>query len=221
MMLMKIAGRVRGLFAGNYPENREDEQFHVNSRGDQIVAQGLPEQTEIVRLGESWQVSNASAFAPGTALPTTTAALTLWNGESAGGKSYVIDSVALTEIVVDATQSNMSTVVCMLGKPPVTAPTDAALVIRSLSGRTYGGRARTVVLSSTVVNDGWFPLGTSAPAAAAAAGSAWKQMDWPLRGMYIVPPGASFNLHALKVAATAGQCILTVRWHEVQLIVRS
>jgi hypothetical protein len=42
-MLIKIAGRVRGLFAGNYPENREDEQFHLNSRGDQLVAQALPE----------------------------------------------------------------------------------------------------------------------------------------------------------------------------------
>lgn len=220
-MLIKIAGRVRGLFAGNYPENREDEQFHVNSRGDQLIAQGLPELTEIVRLGESWQVSNSAGFAPGTSLPTTSAALTLWNGESAGGKSYVMDSISLTEIVVDATQSNMSTVVVMVGKPPVAAPTDAALAIRSLSGRTYGGRARTVVLTSTVVNDGWFPCGTSAPAAAAVAGSAWKQMDWPLRGMYIIPPGGSFNAHALKVAATAAQCLLTFRWHEVQLIVKS
>ena len=220
-MLMKIAGRVRGLFAGNYPENREDEQFHVNSRGDQIVAQGLPELTEIVRLGESWQVSSASGFAPATGLPTTTAALVLWNGESAGGKSYVIDSLSVSEIVVDATQSNMTSAFVMLGKPPVAAPTDAALVIRSLSGRTYGGRARTVVLSATVVNDGWFPCGTSAPAAAAAAGSAWKQMDWPLKGLYVVPPGGSFNAHVVKVAATAGQAILTIRWHEVQLIVKS
>lgn len=220
-MLIKIAGRVRGLFAGNYPENREDEQFHCNSRGDQLVAQALPELTEIVRMGESWQVSNATAFAAATAIPTTTAALVLWNGESAGGKSYVIDSIALTEIVVDVTQSNMSTVFVMVGKTPVAAPTDAALVVRSLSGRTYGGRARTVVLSATVVNDGWFPCGTSAPAAAAAAGSAWKQMDWPLRGMYVIPPGGSFNAHVAKVAATASQCLLTIRWHEVQLIVKS
>jgi hypothetical protein len=41
-MLNKIVGRVRGLFAGNYPENREDEQFHLNNRGDQIIAQGCP-----------------------------------------------------------------------------------------------------------------------------------------------------------------------------------
>lgn len=219
-MLIKIAGRVRGLFAGNYPENREDEQFHVNTRGDQLVALGLPELTEVVRLGESWQVISASGIAPLTAIPTTVAGLVLWNGESAGGKSYVIDSVGIAEIVVDATQSNMTTAFVMVGKPPVTAPADAALVIRSLSGRTYGGRGRTVV-GGTVVNDGWFPAGTSAPAAPAAGGSAWKCMDWPLKGLYIIPPGGSFNIHAVKVAATAGQCLLVIRWHEVQLIVKS
>jgi hypothetical protein len=219
-MLIKIAGRVRGLFAGNYPENREEEQFHVNSRGDQLVSQGLPLQTEIVRLGDSWQVISSAGIAALTALPTTTAGLTLWNGEPDGGKSYVIDSVGNSEIVVDVTQSNMTALFVMLGKPPVTAPTDAALVIRSLSGRTYGGRARTVV-GGTVVNDGWFPAGTSAPAAPAVAGSAWKQMDWPLNGLYIVPPGGSFNIHAVKVAATAAQNLLNIRWHEVQLIIKS
>ena len=113
-MLIKIAGRVRGLFAGNYPENREDEQFHLNSRGDQIVAQGLPERTEIVRLGDSWQVMTSSAQAPLTAVPTTTGALNLWNGEQANGKCYVIDRVQVSEIVVDATQSNMTAVFAQL-----------------------------------------------------------------------------------------------------------
>lgn len=219
-MLIKIAGRVRGLFSGNYPENREEEQFHLNSRGDQIVAQGLPERTEIVRLGDSWQTLLASGVAPLTALPTTTAGLTLWNGEPSNGKSYVIEAVTGYEAVVDATQSNMTTLFVMNNKTPVTAPTDAGLGIRSLSGRTYGGRARTVA-GGTVVNDGWFPCGNSAPAAAAAAGSAWKCADIPLNGLYIVPPGGAFNVHAAKVAATAAQMFLGIRWHEVQLIVKS
>jgi hypothetical protein len=220
-MLVKIAGRVRGLFSGNYPENREDEQFHLNSRGDMIVAQGLPQLTEIVRLGDSWQVSNATPIAALTAIPTTNCGLAIWNGESAGGKSYVIDSVAATEVVVDATQSNMTTLFVMNNKTPVTAITDAGLTIRSLSGRTYGGKARTLLTGTTIVNDGWFPAGSSAPAAAAVAGSGWKTADVPLNGLYIVPPGGQFNLHASKVAATASQMVFTIRWHEVQLIVKS
>jgi hypothetical protein len=93
-MISKIAGRVRGLFAGNYPENREDEQFHLNPRGDQCVAQGLPELTELTRMGWSWQVKNSTGLNSGTGLPTTTSGLTIWNGESDTGKCYAIDSVA-------------------------------------------------------------------------------------------------------------------------------
>lgn len=222
-MIFKIAGRVRGLFAGNYPENKEDEQFHLNSRGDQIVAQGLPPLTELVRLGNSWQVTTltASAVTAQSAKPTTTGGLLLWNGEPAAGLSYVIDSVACTEIVVDGTQSDCTALFVMLNKPPVTAPTDAGLLIRSLSGRTYGGRARTLHAGS-VTDDGWFPAGNSVAVAAAAAGSGWKQTDVNLNGMYIVPPGGAFNVAACKISgAGSNQCLYTIRWHEVQLIVRS
>lgn len=220
-MLIKIAGRVRGLFAGNYPENREDEQIHVNSRGDMLVAQSMPERTEIVRMGDSWQVMTSSAIAPLTAVPTTTGGLNLWNGEQSNGKTYVIDRVQVSEIVVDATQSNSTAVFAMLVRPPVTAPTDAALTIRSLSGRnSYSGRARTTV-NAAVTNDGWFPIGTSAPMAAAAAGSAWKVTDIALNGLYLVPPGGQFCVHAAKAAATAGQIHFSIVWHEVQMIVKS
>lgn len=220
-MLIKIAGRVRGLFAGNYPENREDEQIHLNSRGDLLVSQSMPSSAEIVRMGDSWQVSTSSATAPATALPTTTGALNLWNGENSNGKSYVIDSVQAYEIVVDATQSNCTTIFAMLVRPPVAAPTDAALTFRSLSGRNaYSGRARTTV-NASVTNDGWFAIGTSAPVAAAVAGSAWKCIDIPLNGVYIVPPGGQFCVQAAKVAATAGQMQFSIRWHEVQMIVKS
>ena len=162
----------------------------------------------------------SSAQAPLTALPTTTGALNLWNGEGANGKSYIIDRVQVSEIVVDATQSNMTAVFACLVRPPVATPTDAALTIRSLSGRTYGGRARTTAAAS-VTNDGWFPIGTSAPVAAAAAGSAWKVTDIPINGLYIVPPGGQFCVAAAKVAATAGQCHFSIVWHEAQLIIKS
>lgn len=220
-MLIKIAGRVRGLFAGNYPENREDEQIHLNSRGDLLVSQSMPERAEIVRMGDSWQVSTSSAIAPLTAAPTTTGALNLWNGEQSNGKTYVIDRIQVYEIVVDATQSNSTAVFAMLVRPPVTAPTDAALTVRSMSGRnSYSGRARTTV-NAAVTNDGWFPIGTSAPTAAAAAGSAWKVTDIAVNGLYLVPPGGQFCVHAAKAAATAGQCQFSITWHEVQMIVKS
>ena len=87
-MISKIAGRVRGFFAGNYPENREDEQLIINMRGDLAVAQSLPELAELVRLGNSWQVAATTGIAALTALPTTTSGISLVNGEPAGGGGW-------------------------------------------------------------------------------------------------------------------------------------
>jgi hypothetical protein len=214
---MKIAGRVRGLFAGNYPENREDEQFHLNTRGDQIVVQGLPELTELVRLGGSWQVATSTGQAALTALPTTVAGLSLWNGDPATGKCYAIDSFGSWEAVVDATQTDVTAIFACNNKPPVTTPTDAALAIRSLSGRTYGGKARTLA-GGTITNEGWFPHGTSGQMAAAAAGANWKVNEVMCRGLYLVPPGGMFSVQAVKAAAAAAaQQFFFIRWHEVQL----
>src|SRR5690349_17718708 len=115
-MLIKIAGRVRGIFACNYPENREEEQLHVNNSGDQVIAQGLPELTELVRLGDSWQINTTTGQAALTALPTTTAGLTLINNEPATGKCYAIDSFGSAEEVVDATQTDVTALFAMINK---------------------------------------------------------------------------------------------------------
>jgi hypothetical protein len=221
-MILKIAARVRGLFAGNYGENREDEQVHVNSRGDLVVAPGLPELTELVRLGDSWQVANSAGQAALTALPTTTAGLSLWNGEPDTGRCYAIDSFGSWEAVVDATQTDVTAIFACNNKTPVAAPTDAALTVRSLSGKTYGGKARTLA-GGTITNEGWFPHATpGAQMAAAAAGAQWKVNEVLCRGLYLVPPGGMFSVQAVKAAAAAAaQQFFFIRWHEVQLIVRT
>lgn len=206
---------VRGAFAANISE-LSPAAFFSNNRGDSLVAQALPELTEIVRMGGSYQVQTSAATAALTATPTTVAALSLYNGEAATGRTYVIDSVAAFEIVVDATQSNSTALFVLNNIVPVTAPADAALSIRSLAGRKYAGRARTVV-GGTVTNEGWFPAGSSAPSAPAAGGSAWKILDVPIKGLYIVPPGGLFSVQATKAVATAAQMQVVIRWHEVQL----
>jgi hypothetical protein len=218
--MIKIGARVRGLFAGNYPDNREDEQVHINNRGDSIWAQGLPFLTELVRLGDSWQVQTATAIAALTGYPTTVAALSLWNGEPGNGKCYVIDSIGCFEVVVDATQSDMTALFASIDLN-IAAPTDAAMTIRSLSGKLYGGRARTTVNAATTSLGFWYPHGPSVPLAPVNTGSGWKQQDTPLNGMYIVPPGGRFGVHAVKVAAAATQMQFFIRFHEVQLIIKS
>ena len=159
-----------------------------------------------------------AAVALVTAVPTTTAGFSLWNGETGpNAKSYVMDSAGIMDVVADATQTDQTAIMGMMNRTPVTAPTDAALTIRSLSGRSlYSGKARTLAAGS-VTDDGWLPLGNSNAGAAAAAGSLWKIQDVPLRGLYIIPPGGMFSIVGIKVAAAAAGSRYFMRWHEVVL----
>lgn len=212
--LHKIVSRVRGTDAGNYGENRDQEQFHIESNGGQIISQGLPPLAEIVRMGDSWQVLGAASTGL-TATPTTAGLLTLWNGEPGDGKSYVIDSVVATKVIIDVTTNDLFTVWAQIIRPPMATPTDAALTIRSLNGKySYGGRARTVATSTTIANR-WDAIAHSALQAPAIAGSAWEQVDTPLFGKYIIPPSGAFTLHASEVTATASTFRFCIRWHEV------
>ncbi len=223
-MLLKIAGRVRTLNPGNYPDNDEDQQFHLNPRGDQIIAQGLPELAELVRLGGSWQVASTTGQAALTALPTTTAGLSLLNNEPTTGKVYAIDSAAIWEGVVDATQSDQTALFAMLNKQGSALPTagTAETGLTSLSGRlNYDGSA-SAKRGATVVNDNWFPCGTSAPSGVTAvAGAIWKVTDVPLKGLYMVRPGSAFSIQAVKVAGAASQMFFAIRWHEVLMAWKS
>jgi hypothetical protein len=222
-MEIKVLGRVRGLNADNAPESREDQQLQLNSRGDALMVQALPELTELVRMGDSWQVRSATGVAALTAEPTTANGLGLWNGEPASGKCYAIDSFGSWEAVADATQADITLMFAMQNKVPVTAPTDLALAIRSASGRSgYGGKARTFV--GAVTDDGWFAHGTipKDPNVSTAAGVQWKINEVKVKGLYLVTPGGMFNIHAVKgAAAAAAQHKFFIRWHEVQLIYKA
>jgi hypothetical protein len=215
-MEFKMLARVRGFFADNHGEGREDVQPAVNNRGDVLVAQGLPALAETVRMGDSWGIMSAVAAAV-TAMPTTTAGHSLYNGEPATGKSYVIDSFGTIEVVVDATQQNSIAIVAMNGRVgSVAAPTDAGLTRSSMTGSAYSGLARTVA-GGTVVDNGWQPHGPSTPGATALAGAIWRVVEAQAQGLYIVHPGGQFNIAALKAAATASQIRYFIRWHEVRL----
>jgi hypothetical protein len=219
---MRVAGRIRGLFAGNYPENDEEQQMHLNNRGDQIVAPGLPELTELVRLGGSWQVNLTTGVAAVTGLPTTAAMMSLYNAEPGGGKSYAVDSFGYAEGITDATQNDSSILIAMCNKAPTTVQTDAGIAPRSLSGRSgYDGKAR-ITSGPTVVNDGWNYHGGSVTPVTTFAGTLWRVTEVQARGLYFIPPTGGFNIHVLKTAAAAAnQCFPFMRWHEIQIPYRT
>lgn len=210
----KITARVRGADPGTYPENRDEEQLHINNLGDLILSRAVLPLVETVRQGETWQV----LFGAGTALtgvPSTSGLGTVWNGEPGNGKYFVIDSVQCFRPIIDVTTVDMATLWAQISRPPVATPTDAALAIRSLSGRySYGGRARTISSLGTTLSNRWEVIGQMG-SVAAIAGSAWVSADIDVLGKFIVPPGGAFSLHASEVTATASGIRFAVRWHEV------
>lgn len=215
-MLVKICGRVRGKFAGNYPENREDEQLHLNNRGDQIVVQGLPERSDLIRLGQSYMVRQGTAVAPVTAEPTTAAHYSVWNGENPGGRSYVIDMIGCAITTSTAVATALYTVAQLNLTNPITAPS-AGDTPKSLSGRkNYGGKG-LFRQSVTITDDGgWHNVG---PALFPPQGSATSGLvyEFSTLGRYIVPPQGMFSL-ASVATTTTGAVKYWVIYHEVDII---
>lgn len=214
MLMQKLLAWVRKLSVPAYSEGEPGQPIASNPRGELIVAQGMPELAELVRLGQSWQTKLTTGLAALTALPTTTAGLSLYNGDT---DAYAIDAFGSVEEVIDATQADTTAILAMnnLVSSVSTPPTDAALAINGLSGRKYDGYARTVS-GATVVNDGWFAHGQQAPLAPAVAGANWKVNEVLCRGLYVVKPGGQFNIVAVKAgAAAAAQQFYFVRWHKI------
>lgn len=218
-----MQGLVVGASAPLYAEDVESP-VALSPDGSVLVAQALPELTSIVRLGGSWQAVTTTGQAALTALPTTTAGMSLNNNEPAGStKCYAIDSFGSWEAVVDATQTDVTAIFALLNKitsAKASAGT-AETSFRSLSARANYGGAGTLIRGATVVNDGWTAHGLEGGGqmAAAAAGAQWKVNSVPARGLYLVPPGGSFSIQAVKAAAAAAaQQFFFIRWHEVRLI---
>jgi hypothetical protein len=215
MTSVNIFGRVRGTARNLF--GITDQQPVLGDGGETIMVQGLPELTELVKLGNSFHLLSAATAAL-TAVPGTTAGHSLWNGEEGGGKSYAIDSFGCVEVVTDATQQNSLALFAMMNRGSVAAPTDAGLAFGSMSGKVYNGFARSVA-GATVVDHVWSPHGPASPGATAFAGAVWRVTEVKARGLYLIRPGGLFSIAAAKTVATASQVRYFIRWHEVQLAV--
>lgn len=217
----KIIGRVRKLSEGIEAEGLgNDEQLVLTQQLELLIAQSAAPYREIVRMGRAFQVHTSAAIAAVVAIPTTGAMLQLYNAEPDGGRSYVIDSVAASNVVSTAVASQAQ-LLCLVGQVREAIPADAALTITQLNGMgNTDTRARTV-LNATALPAGtglaayWFPIGPSVgkPGAAGTPGyGLWQDVN----GRIIVPPGRFFAVHV--IANVVGETFLAyVNWHEVQL----
>lgn len=214
-----LMGRVRG---SGGPPALSDSQLAVpdmTSRGDLLLAQGLPERADLVRLGNSWgaQIKEADAFTLLITAPTTLAALALQNGEQSGGKSYIIDRVWL-KAVTSLAAANYLALLAQVTPPGTAIVADSAnKTVYGLSGKkNYGGKAQIAIASivTGALADQWAPIGASqALGTSTSIAAAFEAFVY---GRYVIPPGGVFNIGAQE-AVSGGTAIVGVEWHEVQL----
>ena len=193
----------------------------ANNRGDQLVAQALPPLAELTRMGLVWsaRVATASAFNAVAALPTTLAAMILYNGEPAGGKSYVLLNAWANTIVTAAAASQYALLAQALPSPlgAATAPTNSntttLLTSRSCKGG-YVGNCKRAVAVTTFFTDGWDVIGVSSGGAAANIGLG---VYADLQGSIILPPGGALGLNVVAGTVNTAGMIVGCTWAEVQL----
>lgn len=218
--LTSLKGRVRATAVSELAVNTEDVPA-MNPRSELIASIGLPERTELTRLGFSWgaQIPTASAFTFVAAWPTTRAELVLCNIGAAGTKTLIIDRVWMTNITSQAAAQPFSILAqlapTVLG---IAAATDNTAVLRqNLGGRrkTYDGQGALALANTAfALTNQWFTLGNAAVSPMTT--NLGHSLEANVYGKYLVPPGAAFCVAGLAGTA-AGTAICGIEWHEVQL----
>lgn len=202
-------GTVRGRTRPDYGEG--DSRVGLTNGGEQVIVQGLPQHTEVTRLGDSWSavIPTASAFTHVADMPTTRAELALYNGDST--KSYVIDA-AWWYCLTSITAASGATLIYQVAYPAVLTD-NTAILINSPMGKVYNGRAKRALAVTTMTANKWAAIasGTTGPAASIGHG-----LFADVQGRIIVPPGATLGLNVVVGTAT-GTALIGVSWHEAVL----
>ena len=187
----------------------------LNQLAEQIMAQGLPRGTEMVRRGTAWATMSTSAVAALVVRPSTTAAFEIFNGYAAGGKSLVIDRLFWFNLVSAQVAQGFTGWACVTAAKA--AVTSGSFTVRGASGKSYGGPV-IAAASTTILDSGWFPWAVGSTKAIEATvtpnGGALAEVD----GRLIVPPQCSLCLHAVA-QTTATTLTQGASWYEEQLTI--
>lgn len=206
---------VQALQRGNLTLHRA---IQATPRGDLLVAEELPSLVHLVNQGAVWSGGEATGVAAVIAPPTTTAQISLYNGEQQGpnGKSYLLLRAYGTVTATPAGLSQFGIHYCVhraLLTTPAAADIPASSITNMKAGvPLYNGNAR-LDLAATVVDDLWKPLGYSILNAVTGVG--WQADIW-LDSLIIIPPGGLVSLAAVASTTTVSTR-LGFTWAEVQL----
>jgi hypothetical protein len=212
-----------------FRSGREDEQVHLTGQAEQLIAFGAAPYQEIVRQGRAFMTNTTTAVATVTAVPSTAYGFAIWNGESDGGRSYIVDQIgALFTTNSGAALVHVGIIAC-LGMVREASPTHTQNTIKQMNGmgnndskvmtilaadNPYSGGAGTV-LGTTGIAGNWFPVGDSVNTAVNALPGFQKVVN--IDGRIIIPPGRLLLLHTLG-AVTSSSAQFYIWWHEKILL---
>jgi len=222
----KVLGKIRGIFLDLLPSAREDEQLQLSGQAEQLIAFGAAPYQEIVRQGRAFVANTATAVATVVAIPATAVyGFIIYNNESDGGRSYILDRVsALYTVNSGAALAHVGIIGC-LGLVREAVPTAAAIIPKQmngmgnsdtkarfvLTGDNAWGLGATLAPPTSVFTSAWFPIGNSINSAVNALPG--FQTDVNIDGRIIIPPGRLFAVHTLGSVVTSSAQFY-IYWHE-------
>jgi len=178
------------------------------------VVQHLPPYAVLSALGGVVRVDCTSDVASVVAIPTTTAMLTVWNGDTE--RSYVIDKLIASIWDVNNNDEGQITIVSCLHPVGMAQPSAQDLTPKKMNGNgSYGGNAWCDV-GATVIDNGWQPWDsmniTNLSDDAIPGGSVIADIE----GRIVLPPRAGLSMSVLSDAvAQTVKCAMS--WFEVYL----
>ncbi len=201
--------RVRGAVRPRYNEGA-DSPYSQLAGGELLTVNGLPAKTEGVRLQNVWtcQIATASAFTNVAGMPTSRAELALYNGESSGGLSYIIDNIWFLSLTSITALSNASIIYQVVSAAALS--NDTAQLINSPIGSVYNGKALRAVAVTTMATNKWAVAATGTNAATASIGFG---VYAEINGGIVVRPGMTLGVNAVVGTAT-GTSLMGFTWRE-------
>ena len=192
---------LQGANAGNAQVN-----IAADAQKNLLSALGNPPYTETARRGQGYTVTLASGVAPLVAVPSTVAALEVFNNHAT--KIMVIRDIYGFRLLGTAAAQVWS--IWAMVTTTKAIPTLTALTVYSTAGKAATtpiaeGEIVTGV-GTTVVANGWRPYGAPVGYITEAALPNAAQ-SWNIDGRIIVPKDCSFCMHAVG-ATTAGTLTL-------------
>lgn len=215
---MKMAVVQEGIVRDG-PDAGDEQRVALSDRGDQYAIQAAAPYAELTRLGGGYSAIATTATNALVVRPSTTAQITLWNGESAGpsGKSYVIDRL-FTHNLVSTNALSFFGIWAVVHPAGMTNPGEdiaaSASNVTGNSGRRYTGNA-VVGVAETVIDNGWYPW-TNSVEVTTATTLPGAHLVAEVAGRLIVPPQGGISLTV--VCSLTTQTFTTgLSWFEVLL----